>query len=126
MEETNQLIRLAEAVVTLRAKLKAATAAADEIKKDKTTLENHLLAQMRAQELENFKHDGTLFTASVTRRFSMADRVLAEQFIRENDAIEMLGNTLSSEFVKNYLDEHGQLPPGVQTYNQETLSVRKA
>ena len=58
-------------------------------------------------------------------KVSGADWQAIYKFVVEHDAFEMLHKRLSSTFVEKWAKEHGAVPPGVNTFRQFVVAVKK-
>lgn len=89
-------------------------------------VELFLLAQMKEMGLQSFELPGEgVASIKTKRRFGGADWGLVWKFVVENDRPDMLQKRLLDSAVQKYLDETGNLPPGVDTEARLTISVTK-
>jgi hypothetical protein len=66
-------------------------------------------------------------SAKVVYTSPLSDPDLFMNFVRENDAYELMDRRANSTAVREYLDEHdGQLPPGVKLNARRTVGVTKS
>jgi hypothetical protein len=97
----------------------------DTIKAKMTKLEAYLKEQMDAQGLTQFKSDhGTAFlTTTDFANVANWDEVL--QFIKDNEAFDMLEKRVSKTAVRGYMDKHKKVPPGVTYGTKLDVNIRK-
>jgi len=97
----------------------------DTIKAKMTKLEAYLKEQMDAQGLTQFKSDhGTAFlTTTDFANVANWDEVL--QFIKDNEAFDMLEKRVSKTAVRGYMDKHKRVPPGVTYGTKLDVNIRK-
>lgn len=69
--------------------------------------------------------DGTAFR-QVKSRFNGKDWPSIWNFIKENDRFDMLQKRLGETALKNYLEETGTLPPGVDVFQEYEIVVRRS
>ena len=95
------------------------------IKAKMTKLEAYLKEQMDAQGLTQFKSDhGTAFlTTTDFANVGNWDEVL--QFIKDNEAYDMLEKRVSKTAVRGYMDKHKRVPPGVTYGTTLDVNIRK-
>jgi hypothetical protein len=120
-----------------------ARSAISKIEKDLTQVKSHLsnviLQKLNDEQLSNFTYSGKKFYGSTTTRYNMGDRTIVENYILSTgpEALNLLGNTLNSEYITNFIEsnktvnpETGEelitLPPGINTYTTTTLNMRKS
>jgi len=87
-------------------------------------VDDAILIRLKDEELDNYSRNGKLFYPSTQQYTSMADRTAVNQFAMDSKDLDIFSNSLNKEFVMNYLDAHGELPPGVNTYQKTRLNVR--
>lgn len=97
----------------------------DTIKAKMTKLEAYLKEQMDVQGLTQFKSDhGTAFlTTTDYANVANWDEVL--QFIKDNEAFDMLEKRVSKTAVRGYMDKHKRVPPGVTYGTKLDVNIRK-
>jgi hypothetical protein len=108
------------------------TAIEAKVKGDLTTLkgkmdklEAYLKAQMDAQGLTSFKSDfGTAFLTT-TDYANVEDWNKTLDFIRDNDAYDMLEKRVSKIAVRGYIEENKAVPPGVTYGTKLEVNIRK-
>lgn len=88
-------------------------------------LETWLQQQAEAQGVTSFKTPhGTAFLQTVDFA-NVADWDATLNFIRTNDAYDMLERRVSKSAVRAYIDEHKQVPPGINYGTRINVNVRK-
>ena len=88
-------------------------------------LEAYLKAQMDAQGLTSFKSDyGTAFLTT-TDYANVADWDSVLDFIRSNDAFDMLEKRVSKIAVRGYIEQSKAVPPGITYGTKLEVNIRK-
>lgn len=68
---------------------------------------------------------GTAYTQT-KNRYSGADWPIFWNFIKENDRFDMLEKRVGQKAVEDYRDETGDIPPGLNVFSEETVTVRRS
>lgn len=117
------------AYVRMRDKVAAITAEAKE-KTDKLNaamakIETFIKTQADAQGVTSFKSEhGTAFVSTVD--FAGVDNWDAVlDYIKTNNAYDMLNKAVNKTAVRAYIEEHKAVPPGVTYGTKMTINVRK-
>jgi hypothetical protein len=88
-------------------------------------LEAFLKTQMDAQGLTSFKSDyGTAFLTT-TDYANVADWDAVLDFIRENEAYDMLEKRVSKIAVRGYIESTKAVPPGINYGTKLEVNIRK-
>lgn len=88
-------------------------------------IENYLQKYLLEANLQSVNSDaGTAFLQHVAST-TVRDWPAALDFIKANDEWSMLEARVSKTAVKDYLDEHGALPPGVEYTEAIVTRVRR-
>jgi len=88
-------------------------------------LEAYLKTQMDAQGLTSFKSDfGTAFLTT-TDYANVADWDAVLDFIRENEAYDMLEKRVSKVAVRGYIEQTKAVPPGINYGTKLEVNIRK-
>lgn len=88
-------------------------------------LEAYLKTQMDVQGLTSFKSDyGTAFLTT-TDYANVADWDAVLNFIRENEAYDMLEKRVSKIAVRGYIEQSKAVPPGVNYGTKLEVNIRK-
>lgn len=97
----------------------------DKIKADMAKLEAFLQAKMDADGLTSFKSEhGTAFlTTTDFANVDNWDAVL--QFIREEEAYDMLERRVSKAAVRGYIEANKEVPPGIKYGTKLGVNIRK-
>lgn len=97
----------------------------DKIKADMAKLEAFLQAKMDADGLTSFKSEhGTAFlTTTDFANVDNWDAVL--QFIREEEAYDMLEKRVSKTAVRGYIEANKEVPPGIKYGTKLGVNIRK-
>ena len=109
-------------------KTKLESSVKDDLAKLKTKrdkLEAYLKVEMDEQGLTSFKSDfGTAFlTTTDYANVENWDKTL--QFIRDNEAFDMLERRVSKVAVRGYIEENKSVPPGVSYGTKLEVNIRK-
>jgi hypothetical protein len=121
--------KMIQAFVMLRDKrslLKQEFEAADNALKDKqATVKTWLAKQMETLNSDQLSSRG-IGTAyrSIKRRFNAIDWPSVWGFIKDNDRFDMMQKRLGEKAVSDYLDETGELPPGIDMFQEYEINVR--
>jgi hypothetical protein len=96
-----------------------------DIKAKMEKLEAFLKVQMDAQGLTSFKSDyGTAFLTTVDYA-NVADWDAVLDYIRSNDAYDMLEKRVSKTAVRGYMEKEKAVPPGINYGTKLEVNVRK-
>lgn len=88
-------------------------------------LEAYLKTQMDAQGLTSFKSDyGTAFLTT-TDYANVADWDAVLNFIRDNEAFDMLEKRVSKIAVRGYIESNKAVPPGITYGTKLEVNIRK-
>lgn len=88
-------------------------------------LEGWLHKSLQAQGLTNFKGAaGTAFLQTVSSA-TVADRETFFNYVRENQAWELLESRCAKTVVDDYLESHGEAPPGIKHERTEVIRIRR-
>lgn len=98
-----------------------------ELKANQEKLENALMHFMNESKQESFKTEfGTVYRQEDIIP-SAADWEIIYEWIKENNAWEMLERRLKKTFIKTYSETNkGELPPGVNVFRKFIIRVRKS
>ena len=109
-----------------RARIKKEFEAADkELRSKQDRLEAALLKHLEENKTESARTESGTFFRQVKITPTAADWQVVYDYIKDNDAWEMLQKRLTVGFVKTYMDEHdGVPPPGVNTFREYEVRVR--
>lgn len=88
-------------------------------------LEAFMLQELNNQQLQNVKTAGgaTVYKSSRTS-VKAGDWEAFLNWVKENNAWEFLVRRPAESIVKDYLEEHGALPPGVLSSTEQKVGVR--
>jgi len=91
-----------------------------------TLVENQIMSALDATGQESARTE--FGTASITVRHyaSCSDPDAFVDFVRENDAWELMERRAASIPCRAWAEEHGQLPPGVNINSVRGIGVRRA
>lgn len=87
-----------------------------------TLLENWLLRDLQTRKVESQKTaQGTAYVTTLAAA-TVKDRDALFEFVKKNEMWDLLENRVSKSVVRDYLEETGEVIPGVNY--QETIAVR--
>lgn len=85
-----------------------------------------LLAQLNAAGATSIKTEKGTFYKSIRIKPSAADWSAIWEWMKANDALDLLEARLKSTFIRKYMEDHGgALPPGVNVIQEYEVSVRR-
>jgi hypothetical protein len=128
---TNQVTadKVTEAYVALRdrrSELKRAFEAEDAILKEKQNkLEVWLMTRLRELGAESLKTANGTAYITTRDRASCADWGTLWAWMAEHGRVDMLEKRVSTGPVVEYLNEFGELPPGISINREQTIVVRR-
>lgn len=115
-------MKLRDQKAAIEAELKERVA---DLKGKMEKLEAYLKTQMDAQGLTSFKSEyGTAFLTT-TDYANVADWDAVLNFIRENDAYDMLEKRVSKIAVRGYIEANKVVPPGINYGTKLEVNIRK-
>jgi len=89
-------------------------------------IENLLMARLDAEGEESKRTPhGTCYKAVHTRA-KVSDRDAFLHFVTEHDAWDFVESRVNGKAVEKYVEEHGDVPPGVKTTRYVKVGVRRA
>lgn len=117
------------AYIKLRDKKEALEAAVKEQTKELTEkmvkLENYLREQADAMGVTSFKtKHGTAFLTT-TDFAAVADWDAVLDFVKQNDAYDMLERRVSKKAVRGYIDQMKQVPAGINYGTRLDINIRR-
>jgi hypothetical protein len=87
--------------------------------------EGLLLGKLQDMGVTSFKAGGATITTTTREYVNTKDSAALHAFIQQTGSTELLGNKASTTAVREWRDAHGgELPPGITTTHERTLSVR--
>lgn len=95
------------------------------LKKDMSTLESWIKTQADAMGVTSFKTDSGTAFLTTTDFASVADWDAVLEFIKTNDAYDMLEKRVSKTAVRGYLAVNKAVPPGVSYGTRLDVNIRK-
>lgn len=111
-----------------RSELKREFEAQDEkLKADQAKLEAAMLQHLNAAGLDSARTAQGTFYKQESLKPSASDWVAVYDFIKDNDAFDMLERRIKKDFVKDYMEmNEGVPPPGVSVHREYEVRVRRA
>lgn len=88
-------------------------------------LEAYLKTQMDAQGLTSFKSDSGTAFLTTTDYANVANWDAVLEFIRENEAFDMLEKRVSKVAVRGYIEQTKSVPPGITYGTKLEVNIRK-
>lgn len=78
-------------------------------------------------ELDTSQLSGSMGTAyrELETRYNAADWPLVWGFIKENDRFDFLQKRLGEKALTDYFNEVGELPPGINVFQEYVIKVRR-
>ena len=89
-------------------------------------IEQKLLAYFNESGLESIRTGAGTAYRSVKTTASVADRDVFLEFVRDNDAWELLETRAAKKAVEDYRAANDDLPPGINWSAVATLNVRRS
>jgi len=115
-------MKLRDQKTTIEAEVKERVS---DLKTKMEKLEAYLKTQMDAQGLTSFKSDfGTAFLTT-TDYANVADWDAVLNFIRDNEAFDMLEKRVSKLAVRGYIEANKAVPPGITYGTKLEVNIRK-
>jgi hypothetical protein len=110
-----------------RSELKRAYEAEDSILKDKMRkLDAWLLGKMAEVGTTQLKGNGSVAFISTIDKAKCDDWGTFWQWLADNARLDMLEKRVANKSISEYLEEFGELPPGISVTREKTVNVRKA
>lgn len=127
--EDNSINDLVDAFIAVRDQRKALAAKFKEddkpLKDVGDRLEVAVLRYLDGASLQSIKTLNATCYVSETTRYSVSDREALESYVKEYNALDILGNTLSKDVLIDIQEKDGALPPGVKTFTVRNARFRK-
>jgi hypothetical protein len=114
--------------LALRAKQKELKAEVAKYQAALDKIESHFLGRLAEQQAQNIKFETGLVYKSTVMQTKLVDRPKLIGFVREiPDArgFDIFTNSLSKEFVREYLEQNNSTPPGVEVSYYTNVNIRK-
>ncbi|MBT7005048.1 MAG: hypothetical protein HOA06_10085 [Chloroflexi bacterium] len=89
-------------------------------------IEHSLLAEFNETGQESAKTAHGTAYRSVRTSAKVADRDAFFDFVRQNDAYDFLESRANKNAVEAYMEEHDELPPGIDVSRVTTINVRRS
>lgn len=102
--------------------------------KERTAKVNKGMKHIEARLLQFFEESGQTSAKTVhgtpyislRETYSVADREVFLDWVKENEAWELLESRVGKAAVEAYKDEHGDLPPGINYSSERKVNVRSS
>ena len=91
-----------------------------------TKIEQMLLSEFNETGQESAKTPHGTAYRSVRVAAKVADRDSFLAFVRESDGWDFLESRVNKTAVQEYMDEHDELPPGVNVSRSVTINIRRS
>ena len=96
------------------------------IKSQQDTIKTAIKDEMQRLGVKSVRTDGGTITMTVKTRYSTDDWDAFKEFIKENDAIELLEKRISQSNMATFLEDNpGKVPAGLNSFKEYAISVRK-
>jgi hypothetical protein len=97
-----------------------------QIKQQQDTIKTAIKDEMLRLGVKSVRTDGGTISLSTKTRYSTEDWDAFKEFIKENDAIELLEKRISQSNMATFLEENpGKVPAGLNSFKEYAISVRK-
>ena len=97
-----------------------------QIKQQQDTIKTAIKDEMLRLGVKSVRTDGGTISLSTKTRYSTDDWDAFKEFIKENDAIELLEKRISQSNMATFLEENpGKVPAGLNSFKEYAISVRK-
>lgn len=129
-EEVMPLDRLAKIYRKIRASIDVLTQEYDQkvevLKAQQDELKNAMKDQMKALGVTSVRTPEGTVVLSVKTRYNTQDWESFKEFVKENDALDLLEKRIAQGNMAQFLtDNPGLVPPGLNTLSEYDVSVRK-
>ncbi len=129
-EEVMPLDRLAKIYRKIRASIDVLTQEYDQkvevLKAQQDELKNAMKDQMKALGVTSVRTPEGTVVLSVKTRYNTQDWESFKEFVKENDALDLLEKRIAQGNMAQFLtDNPGLVPPGLNTSSEYDVSVRK-
>jgi len=127
MLDYNRLVRVYIKMREARSALKREFEQRDaDLKEKMSRIEAALIAGLSETGADSVRtNSGTVFTTEVSRA-SVADWSALADWIVQNNAVEFLEQRVKSTAVSEYMEQTGELPPGVNLHRERVVRIRKS
>ena len=123
----DDVVRARQAIKDIRTVKRHAWEAEDaDLEADQNRLDSYLLERLNALGASSVATDHGTAYRSLRIKPSAADWGAIWEWMKKNDAAELLERRLKSGFIKDYMEEHdGALPPGINVHREYVVAVRR-
>lgn len=125
--DADKLVKVYIKMRTKRAEIKAAYDKEDEdIKSQMDVIESALLDICKTSGVSGLKTDSGTVTRGVTTRYWPSDWESMHQFVRENDALDLLERRVAQKAMGEFIAKHpDKFPKGMNVDSKFTITVRR-
>lgn len=96
------------------------------IKAQQDAVKNALKDQMLAMGVASVRTEQGTVTLGTKTRYNTQDWDAFKEFVKDNDAIDLLEKRIAQTNMATFLkDNPGTVPPGLNSFTEYTISVRK-
>lgn len=96
------------------------------IKTQQDTVKTAIKDEMLRLGVKSVRTDGGTISLSTKTRYNTDDWDAFKEFIKENDALELLEKRISQSNMATFLEENpGKVPAGLNSFTEYAVSVRK-
>jgi|TARA_R110000744_G_scaffold258438_1_gene373728 Fe2+ transport system protein B len=118
--------RMMKAIIKMRETMASKEQELKAIKEQKSKLDAILIEVCRVLKSDSLKNQVGTLTRRVKKRYWTTDWPSMHKFIKDKELIEFMEKRLNQTNVKEYIADHpDELPPGLQSTSEYTVSVRK-
>lgn len=97
-----------------------------QIKQQQDAVKTAIKDEMLRLGVKSVRTDGGTISLSTKTRYSTDDWDAFKEFIKENDALELLEKRISQSNMATFLEENpGKVPAGLNSFKEYAVSVRK-
>ena len=122
----NQVTRAFLNIRDARAKLRKQYDTEDSVlAESQRRLEAIMLDHLNTSGMESVRTEAGTYYRQEQLKPAGSDWDAFYRFIRDEDAFDALERRIKTGFVQDYIEEHGEPPPGVSTHREYVVRVRK-
>lgn len=127
MTDYSRMARVYQKIREKRTELKKAFEEEDRHLKEKLEmLEAEMISALSDMGVSSLRTDnGTIFTQEDVKA-SVDDWGVYVDWMKDNDAFEMVQKRPAIREVRQYMEEHGEIPPGLSVHRTRVVRVRKS
>lgn len=89
-------------------------------------LQAYIQRELQAQGLQNFRGKSGMAFLQTDTDVKVRDWEAIFNWVRENDAWQFLEKRVSSTVVQDFIESHGEIPPGLSISSEVSAHIRKS